>query len=181
MGGHHASTINAHRHRPRILYLGIIRACKCGAEWLLVRGKRLSKGHNGPKVSSHRSHSHHPQRSSNKLIAMMHETTQNTYARANEKIRGRGDTLRMFIFPDVSLACLHTPTFSVFAQSKRPRCFFRISCWLILGRQAEYSLFFSLIFFFSVVAVESRVLMMRMRRTRMRGQARSRFVSHCDR
>ena len=142
MGGHHASTINAHRHRPRILYLGIIRACKCGAEWLLVRGKRLSKGHNGPKVSSHRSHSHHPQRSSNKLIAMMHETTPNTYARANEKIR-RGYTLRMFIFPHLSLACLHTPTFSVFAQSKRPRCFFSHLILVDIGQASASTVSFS--------------------------------------
>ena len=123
--------------------LGIIRACKCGAEWLLVRGKRLSKGHDGPNVSSHRSHSHRPQRSSNKLMAMMHETTQNTYARANEKIRGRGDTLRMFIFPDVSLACLHTPTFSVFAQSKRPRCFFSHPILVDIGQASASTVSFS--------------------------------------
>jgi hypothetical protein len=92
-------------------------------------GKRPSKGRNGSpfNATSHRSHPHHrPQRSPNKLIAMMHETTQNTYAGAERKDQEEERTTSTHVyFPGCFLlACLHTPTFSVFAQSKKPRCFF---------------------------------------------------------
>jgi hypothetical protein len=62
-----------------------------------------------------------------------------THTRAKRK--DQEELYRMFIFPDVSLACLHTPNLSVFAQFKNLSPFYApFICW-VWNRQARHILF----------------------------------------